>query len=151
LKFQEEEKMTGERGPLTRRRHLTKTKAAPTPPSEPLRSPVPLPPQGQVIWDRHVQLLTERSLLTEQSVSGFVELCLTYAELIVVREQLGREGRAVRNAKGEPVRHPLVTQEKQLADRLLAYYREYGLTGAAKKRLLDPGQEAPPYEDDPFA
>jgi len=115
-----------------------------------MRSPVPLPSHGQVLWDRHVALLTERQLLTEQSISGFVELCLTYAELVQVREQLTREGRAVLSAKGELVRHPLVTQEKQLADRLLAYYREFGLTGAAKKRLLEPGQEVPPFDDDPF-
>lgn len=138
--------MTGERGPYTRMRPLRGRKPEPLPPTEPIRSPVPLPPDAQELWDRHAPLLAERQVLTQQSVSGFVELCITYSEVLAVREQLSREGRAVKNAKGEQVRHPLVTQEKQLSDRLLAYYREFGLTGAAKKRLLDPGQEVPVYD-----
>jgi P27 family predicted phage terminase small subunit len=142
--------MTGQRGPITRLRPYRKPKEAPPPPPVPLQPPAPLPPRAQELWDRHATHLMARQLLTEQSVSGYVELCLTYGELCEARERLTREGRTITNSKGDLVKNPLATQEKQLSDRLLAYLREYGLTGAAKKRLLDPGQEPRPFNDDPL-
>ena len=147
--------MTGTRGPFSRRLRSRKSEqATPTQqssaPIEPIEPPQPLSDRARRFWNHHRERLTELNLLTHQTAFAFSELAETYSELIGVRERLSSEGRTIIGSNNEIKRHPLVSQEKALSDRLLIYFREFGFTGASKKRILEPWEDKP-ADDDPFA
>jgi P27 family predicted phage terminase small subunit len=140
--------MTGSRGPMNQfpRHARGATNNAPAPIPEP---PPELTETGAIFWRENAAGLVQRELLTDETIPGYTELCRTFEALTLTRATIKSEGRSIRDESGKPHRHPLLTTEKQLADRLLSYLRDFGMTGASRKRLGN--QELWLDDEDPFA
>lgn len=146
-------------------RHGPPARVAPAPQ---VQCPRYLDGDARDMWMRTAPLLRERGLLTQHDVAAFERLCQTYAEIRHYDTVLAQAGYTyttpLTNKRGETLTdehgntmtgmqrpRPEVAARDQAEKRLKAYLIEFGLTPAARGKVMK--AEAPPDEgaDDPVS
>jgi P27 family predicted phage terminase small subunit len=93
-------------------------------------------------WKKMGKYLVSVDLLTEADLPAFEGYCIAYERAREAEEIVATEGRTISTALGGRRRHPeLLTAEKARAD-MRKYETDFGLTPAARARMVAPGKSA---------
>ncbi len=120
----------------------------------------PLPPVGVPVmpdwlsdeavveWHRIVaEMLKVSGLLTRLDGTGLAMYCQVYADYVSYRRGIEVEGRVVTASNGNVIQNPLVGMANRAFEQLRQCLIEFGMTPAARARLLiQPQEQAEPDE-----
>lgn len=124
-------------------------KSAPRPPAKLPACPDWLKGDGCNLWERLVKELAEMKVLAQIDQTLLAVLCQTFADWRYYSDKARTGGDVVNGALGNPVISPWVRIRDAAAERLVKLCDRFGLSPAARARLvMNPNeQEADPFED----
>jgi P27 family predicted phage terminase small subunit len=109
------------------------------------RRVIPSPPahltdEARVHWGRFSLLLDRMGVLTEADAAALEQVCLLYQEMIELRQVVREKGRfyvTTNKDDNEMIRpHPAVAMVADCDRRFRGYLAEFGLTPAARSRVV---------------
>ena len=87
-------------------------------------------------WRRLVPVLQRMGVLTEADGLALANLCQTYSTLIRAQEKLNESGILYQTPSGYVMQNPLLSVVNQCVDTITKLSREFGLTPAARTRIV---------------
>ena len=106
------------------------------------RCPAHLDAVAKREWRRLVPILRRMRVLTEADEIPLANLCTTYSTLIKAQEKLNESGILYKGPSGYIQQSPVLSIIRQCIETLNRLSREFGLTPAARTRIMtqeDPG------------
>jgi P27 family predicted phage terminase small subunit len=98
-------------------------------------------------WRRLVPVLRRMKVLTEADGMGLANLCQTYSTLVKAQEKLSELGILYKAPSGYVMQSPLLAVVNQCVDTITKLSREFGLTPAARSRIIAHSEEADPQDE----
>ena len=89
-------------------------------------------------WRRMVPILQRMKVLTEADGYSLANLCQTYSTLVTAQEKLSEAGILYKAPSGYIMQSPLLAVVNQCIDTITKLSREFGLTPAARSRIIAP-------------
>lgn len=89
-------------------------------------------------WNRMVVVLFNTGLITVGDTATFQAYCQAYGHWVAIEKQFTNEGSkyTLMNDKGNTYMNPLLTALNQAAERLAKCCQEFGLTPAARTKVM---------------
>ncbi len=100
------------------------------------RCPEHLDERARKEWRRLVPVLQRMGVLTEADGLALANLCQTYSTLIRAQEKLNESGILYQTPSGYVMQNPLLSVVNQRVDTITKLSREFGLTPAARTRIV---------------
>ena len=97
-------------------------------------------------WKRLVPVLRRMKVLTEADWMALANLCQTWSTLVKAQEKLTEMGILYKSPSGYVMQSPLLAIVNQCVDTITKLSREFGLTPAARSRIITQ-TEPEPLED----
>src|SRR6266851_4112951 len=113
------------------------------------RCPDHLDERAKKEWKRLVPILRRMRVLTEADWMTLANLCQTWSTLIMAQRKLTEMGILYKSPSGYIMQSPLLPIVNQCVDTITKLSREFGLTPAARSRII--AQTEPEPEDDLMA
>jgi P27 family predicted phage terminase small subunit len=113
------------------------------------RCPAHLDAQAKKEWKRLVPVLRRMRVLTEADWMTLANLCQTWSTLVKAQEKLTEMGILYKTPSGYVQQSPLLSVVNQCVDTITKLSREFGLTPAARSRIMVQTELEP--EDDLMA
>src|SRR5687767_6217896 len=110
------------------------------------RCPEHLDDRAKKEWKRLVPVLRRMKVLTEADWMALANLCQTWSTLVKAQEKLTEVGILYKSPSGFIMQSPLLAIVNQCVDTITKLSREFGLTPAARSRII--AQIDPEPEDD---
>src|ERR1700730_16726059 len=111
------------------------------------RCPEYLDERARKEWRRLVPVLHRMKVLTEADGMGLANLCQTYSTLVKAQEKLSELGILYKAPSGYVMQSPLLAVVNQCVDTITKLSREFGLTPAARSRIIAHTEEADPGDE----
>jgi P27 family predicted phage terminase small subunit len=100
------------------------------------RCPEHLDERAKKEWKRLVPVLRRMRVLTEADWMSLANLCQTWSTLVKAQEKLTEMGILYKSPSGYVMQSPLLAIVNQCVDTITKLSREFGLTPAARTRVL---------------
>jgi len=102
--------------------------------------PKDFPKEAKKLWCKIEPWAWKNSLITEQNIDRFVEMCLKHAEWVNLSMELNKQNLVLYSKSGRPRVNPLFSKRPKLFRRLLKLFREFGMTplSRAQKGIPEP-------------
>ena len=113
------------------------------------RCPDHLDPQAKKEWKRLVPVLRRMRVLTEADGMALANLCQIWSTMVQTQKKLTEMGILYKTPSGYVQQSPLLSVVNQCVDTITKLSREFGLTPAARSRIM--AQTEPEPEDDLMA
>ena len=149
----------GYRGPIPKPRAIARAEgnpgkrrlndSEPQPRATVPRCPDHLDERAKKEWKRLVPILRRMRVLTEADWMTLANLCQTWSTLIMAQRKLTEMGILYKSPSGYIMQSPLLPIVNQCVDTITKLSREFGLTPAARSRII--AQTEPEPEDDLMA
>ena len=123
--------------------------AEPQPRATVPRCPDHLDEHAKKEWKRLVPVLRRMRVLTEADWMTLANLCQTWSTLVKAQTKLTEMGILYKTPSGYVQQSPLLSVVNQCVDTITKLSREFGLTPAARSRIM--AQTEPEPEDDLMA
>ena len=121
----------------------------PQPRSVAPRCPDHLDENAKKEWKRLVPILRRMKVLTEADWMALANLCQTWSTLVKAQVKLTEMGVLYKSPSGYIMQSPLLAIVNQCVDTITKLSREFGLTPAARSRII--ARSEPEPEDDLWA
>jgi P27 family predicted phage terminase small subunit len=116
--------------------------AEPQPPADPVVVPDGLTPGARIVWGRMAPICVAMGTLSVGDVPAFVSFCELQASFDLLMVTKAAPGFALlrwtEDATGDRILvvHPVLRLERETAAALRPYYEHFGLTPAARSRIM---------------
>jgi P27 family predicted phage terminase small subunit len=94
-------------------------------------------------WKRMVPILRRMKVLTEADSMALANLCQTWSTLVKAQEKLTEMGVLYKSPSGYVMQSPLLAVVNQCVDTITKLSREFGLTPAARSRIIAQSEPEP--------
>lgn len=103
---------------------------------QPPTAPDDLPPEAQQLWDEVVDRLHVAGVIDKVDGAALQALCVQWARAERARQVIAVEGMFAKGSTGQLVEHPALGVERAAHAMFLRFATEYGLTAAARARIV---------------
>ena len=121
----------------------------PQPRLTPPKCPAHLDEHAKREWKRIIPILRRMKVLAEADWMALANLCQTWSTLVKAQEKLTEMGILYKSPSGYVMQSPLLAIVNQCVDTITKLSREFGLTPAARSRII--AQSEPEPVDDLMA
>ncbi len=121
------------------RKPSLKTLKAEQPKTAPLaipRCPAMLKGEARKEWDRMMALLYDLGLVANLDRSTLAQHCKAWARWVEAEANVDAQGTIVKSPNGYPIQNPYLSVSNQAAKQMQSLLSEFGLSPAARHRLL---------------
>ena len=94
-------------------------------------------------WKRIIPILRRMKVLTEADWMALANLCQTWSTLVKAQEKLTEMGILYKSPSGYVMQSPLLAIVNQCVDTITKLSREFGLTPAARSRIIARAEPEP--------
>ena len=108
------------------------------------KCPAHLDESARKEWKRLVPVLRRMRVLTEADGMALANLCQTYSTMIKAQVKLSELGLLYKSPSGYVMQSPLLNVVNQCIDTITKLSREFGLTPAARSRIIARIEEEDP-------
>lgn len=142
-KSNEQRKLEGDPGRLGMRNEVK---------SKPLRPDKPgwLSPEASKEWDYILPIIEDMGILGQADGHALAMYCTSYARWKEAERTLQQEGHTVATGSGSLKPHPAWRIAQESFKQMTALLKEFGLTPAARARLVGPGEGGKEDDDADF-
>jgi P27 family predicted phage terminase small subunit len=113
-----------------------------------LRPPAFLPREAKKEWKRVVMELARLDLISDLDVMALAAYCNAFATWVSAMKNIREHGTLVRSPNGYAMPSPYIKIQRDAQDEMLKWLREFGMTPAARTRVLSDDSDS---DDDPFS
>ena len=118
---------------------------------KPLKKAPPCPkwlePEAKKEWRRLAKALEAMGVLTEADMAAFAGYCQSYARWKEAEERITDRGLVIRTPSGYPQQVPYISIAQQYLKLMQQYAEQFGLTPAARSRIIAGNGEGKAVDD----
>jgi len=102
--------------------------------------PEDFPENAIKLWKIHEPYAWKTGLLNKETLPGFIDMCRSYDEHAQILIRIKEKGIVLETASGRHKINPLFNKQDKLSNKLLRYYKQFGIgpLNKAKKGLPSP-------------
>ena len=103
-------------------------------PKKRFEMPNDFPENAIAHWKSCEPYAWKTGLLNEETLPDFIDMCRSYDEYVQIAIRIQEEGSVLKSASGNLKQNPLNKQHGKLSNKLIRYYKKFGLTPLSRSK-----------------